>query len=194
LNWHFPKTNWRGGIPYATINPSPEVVKAYLLRDNAERLLDRLRRPGMKDDRPLKSASNSGAAAPEFFHDHHALNEVLRRMLTTRDLNLLIPLLRELNQLLKDHFAREEESDGLYQVVNDAAPQHLEQVQKLLSEHGGFLATVSSLEEKAKACIDKPQDEIFSEIALLCQNLEMHEAMENDILTDALYRDLGESG
>ena len=148
----------------------------------------------MKDDRPVKSAQEPSASASEFFHDHHALNEVLRRMLVTRDLNLMIPLLGELQQLLKDHFAREEESDGLYQVVRDAAPQHLEEVQKLLNEHGGFLTTVSSLEEKAKACVDDPEDQIFSEIALLCQNLEMHEAMENDILTDALYRDLGESG
>ena len=90
--------------------------------------------------------------------------------------------------------ARKEESDGLYQVVSDAAPQHLEQVRKLLAEHSGFLSTVKSLEEKAKACVDEPQDEIFNDVLDLCQNLEMHEAMENDILTDALYRDLGESG
>lgn len=33
MNWHFPKTNWRGGIPCANINPIMEVVKAYLLWD-----------------------------------------------------------------------------------------------------------------------------------------------------------------
>jgi len=148
----------------------------------------------MKDDRPLDSAQEPGVSAPDFIHDHHALNVVLRRMLTTRDLNLLIPLLKELHLLLEEHFAREEESDGLYQVVSDAAPQHLEQVRKLLAEHAGFLSTAKSLEVKAKACVDEPQDEVFSEVLDLCQNLEMHEAMENDILTDALYRDLGESG
>ncbi len=147
----------------------------------------------MKDNRPLDPARKSGSSSSEFFHDHHALNEIMRRMLGTRELNLLIPLLHELNRALEEHFAREEENDGLYQVVRDAAPQHLEQVQKLLDEHGGFLATVKSLEEKAKASID-PQAEIFSEVALLCQDLEVHEAMENDILTEALYRDLGESG
>lgn len=148
----------------------------------------------MKDDRPLDSGQEPGVSAPDFIHDHHELNAVLRRMLTTRDLNLLIPLLKELRHLLEGHFAREEESDGLYQVVSDAAPQHLEQVRKLLAEHSGFLSTVKSLEEKAKACVDEPQDEIFNDVLDLCQNLEMHEAMENDILTDALYRDLGESG
>lgn len=148
----------------------------------------------MKDDQPLKSAAEPGVSSPDFVHDHHALNVVLRRMLSTRDLNLLIPLLKELHHLLEEHFAREEESDGLYQVVSDAAPQHLEQVRKLLAEHCGFLSTVKSLEEKAKACVDDPKTDVFDEVILLCQDLEMHEAMENDILTDALYRDLGESG
>lgn len=148
----------------------------------------------MKDDRSLESASEPVVSPSDFAHDHHALNVVLRRMLSTRDLNLLIPLLNELHQLLEEHFAREEESDGLYQVVSDAAPQHLEQVRKLLAEHSGFLTTVKALEAKAKASVDDPKNDVFDGVILLCQDLEMHEAMENDILTDALYRDLGESG
>ena len=144
----------------------------------------------MQQEKPI----TGGGAPPNYIEDHHALNVILGRVLGTRDLDLLVPLLGELKRLLEEHFSREEKDDGLFQMVRERAPQHLEEIEALQKEHPLFLAMVRDLEEKTRACIDGPMNEIMSGISKLCQDLQIHETRENGVLSDALYRDLGDAG
>lgn len=148
----------------------------------------------MQKDKPISDILKGGSAPPNYIEDHHALNVILGRVLGTRDLDLLVPLLGELQRLLEEHFSREEHDDGLFQMVRDRAPQHMEQIEALQAEHPLFLAAVRDLEKKTRACIDGPVNEIMTGISKLCQDLQVHETRENGVLSDALYRDLGEAG
>lgn len=150
----------------------------------------------MNDQEPVgntTAASKSGKHA-EYFEDHRVLQVVLAKVESTRDLSLLIPLLEELHGLLQRHFAREESKDGLRGVVGQAAPHRLDQLETLLKEHADFLVTTRSIKEKIQACLSGPIPEIYSEIQSLCDRLHMHEETETELLTEALYTDLGESG
>jgi hypothetical protein len=154
----------------------------------------------MDEERPVGNTTTGDVAANKsskhaaYFEDHRALQVVLGRVESTRDLNLLIPLLEELYRLLQGHFAREESEDGLQGVIEKAAPHQLGHLEALLNEHGGFLVTTRSVKEKIQACVSGPMAEIYSEVQVLCDRLQTHEEAETTLLTEALYTDLGESG
>ena len=148
----------------------------------------------MKKDSTTDASRTPRPADVDYFEDHRALKVIIERVRGTHDLHLMIPLLDELHRLLDEHFAREEAANGLYKTVSAAAPHRLERVQELLDQHGDFLKTVRSIRSKTKYLIEVTMAEVFDDVETLCKGLEIHEASENEILSDALYRDLGESG
>jgi len=130
----------------------------------------------------------------EYFEDHRALQVILARVESTRDLDLLIPLLEELHRLLQMHFAREEAADGLQGIVAETAPHQLGHLQELMDQHDGFLTMLISLKQDIRSCLDGPTAKVFSDVQTLCDRLQTHEESETKLLTKALYTDLGESG
>jgi hypothetical protein len=125
--------------------------------------------------------------------EHRQLHEALDRLQATEDIRRIAPLLEELRPRLAEHFASEEEPEGLHQAIGDTAPHLMTSLQQIYEEHREFLATVDRLASEARACCEGPVARILSGIHQLCENLETHEAAETELFTDAVYTDLGDS-
>jgi len=127
----------------------------------------------------------------EIHEEHRLLGEMLRDLEGSRDLFGLPGKLGELRRRLVDHFETEEAADGLYAVVERSGSHLLGRVQQVVDEHARFLATIDQLSASVKACLDGPVQEIRGGIEGLVAALRDHEARETELLSDALYTDLG---
>jgi hypothetical protein len=126
--------------------------------------------------------------------DHHDLKQALVELRHTSELRLLIPQLTRLRAELKEHFDLEEGEDGLAQAIGESAPHHLNRLTKLFEEHVAMLEAVDGIIKRAEDCLDGPVREVFRDVTGLCRHLEEHEANETQLLTDAVFTDLGTSG
>jgi len=123
--------------------------------------------------------------------EHHTLRGLVRRVDEHRDLHTMIPLLTELRKLLEDHFAHEEEADGMADLVRNTIPHRMESVDQLFDEHREFLSDTDLLIERVQACLDGPMREVFERAHTLATALHDHEARETELLSDAMYEDEG---
>jgi len=148
-------------------------------------------------NRPGRTPShgNPVAASPtQIAEEHRRLRELLARIETTRELKPLLELLGELHAELEEHFAHEEAAGGLEDVVDDAAPHLLEQVEGLFEEHRYCLRELDRLRELARSTLEGPVAEVIEGVAGLCHTLHEHEAVETELLSSALYDEIGGSG
>lgn len=139
---------------------------------------------------PDRTARAKGQIA----EDHHGLRQALVQLRGTTELKLLIPQLTRLRAELKEHFDLEEGEDGLAQAIGESAPHHLNRLTKLFEEHVAMLEAVDGIIKRAEDCLDGPVREVLQDVTGLCSHLEEHEANETQLLTDAVFTDLGTSG
>ncbi len=125
--------------------------------------------------------------------DHDAIKEVLGRMQTITDPQVLLPVLNELRGALSEHFAREEEPEGMHEIVASMAPNSVASLQNILAEHEVFTQRLDRLIEETRACVEGPQAGILRETAELTESLHDHEERETALFTDAVFTDLGRS-
>jgi hypothetical protein len=136
----------------------------------------------------------SDTRAPDAIaEEHRSLKRLLKNMESTADLRRLVPMLGELHDLLEEHFLHEEATDGLHATIGSSAPHHLTTLQNLFEEHQDFLDTLTKLDAQARACLDGPLAEILEGIESVSERLRRHEARETELLTDAMFVDLGDS-
>jgi len=133
-------------------------------------------------------------AQGQIAEDHHDLRQALVKLRHTTELELLIPQLTNLRAELQEHFELEEGEEGLAQAIGESAPHHLNRLTKLFEEHVAMLAAVDGIIERAKACLEGPVAELCRDVTGLCGQLEEHEANETQLLTEAVFTDLGTSG
>jgi len=133
-------------------------------------------------------------AQGQIAEDHHDLRRALGRLRQTSELRLLIPQLTRLRTELQEHFELEEGEEGLAQAIGESAPHHLNRLTKLFDEHVTMLAAVDGIIERAEACLEGPVAEVLRDVIGLCSQLEEHEANETQLLTEAVFTDLGTSG
>ena len=126
--------------------------------------------------------------------DHHNLRVTIDQLLQVSELPLVIAHLRRLRTELVDHFKLEEGADGLAQAIGETAPNSLNKLTRLFEEHGEFLDTIEELITQTNACLNGPMAEIHSGIRDLCTKLEAHEVTETELISDAVFTDLGTSG
>ncbi len=125
--------------------------------------------------------------------DHDEIKEILGRMQATTDPHVLLPVLEELRGALREHFAREEEPDGMHEIVTSMAPNSVASLQNILGEHEVFTERLDRLIERARACVEGPMARILHDAAELSESLHDHEARESALFTDAVFTDLGRS-
>ena len=135
--------------------------------------------------------SKNSKAVDALLEEHKDLRELTETICATSDLALLLPMLDELSHELRDHFASEEAPDGLGAVVSESAPHKATAVDHLFAEHADFLTAVRRLHHTVEACLAGPMAEVRTLAAHLCKQLRKHEDKEKDLLTDALYTDIG---
>ena len=143
---------------------------------------------------PSPNPDRTERAQGQIAEDHHDLRQALVELRQTSELRLLIPQLTRLRAELKEHFDLEEGEDGLAQAIGESAPHHLNRLAKLFEDHVALLEAVDGIIKRAEDCLDGPIREVLRDVTGLCSHLEEHEAYETQLLTDAVFTDLGTSG
>ncbi len=144
-------------------------------------------------EEPSKTTSIDKAWEASIEQDHHEIKEILERLDATTDPQVTLPLLEELRGALLEHFEREEEPDGLHEIIASMAPNTVASLQNVLGEHQDFIVRLDSLIARARACLEGPLAEIARDSAALTNSLRDHEARETALFTDAVFTDLGRS-
>lgn len=116
--------------------------------------------------------------------EHKALAEHFERLATTTELDGLDSALAGLLQTLPAHFAHEEETDGFFDQVLDRSPRYRDHVLRLIREHGELNELISRVHDRVVA--------LRAALHGLGKRLQAHEAVEQELLMDSIYTDLGE--
>ena len=101
-------------------------------------------------------------------------------------------MLVDLKDHLEVHFAHEE-FGGYFSEVREVAPRFAQQIESLESQHVSFLKTIGDICQR----LDKPAaatnswPEIAADFDLFVLDFHRHEAKENELLQEALLRDVG---
>ena len=123
---------------------------------------------------------------------HRELRELLGAVEASAELTQLVPLLEQLRSELQAHFADEErEEGGLAEAVGASAPRHLRRLEELLGEHAHLLETVDELIVRGGALLHGAVRDVVRDTRALGRQLRRHEARETELLTDAVYADIG---
>jgi hypothetical protein len=137
--------------------------------------------------------SDEAQAARQRIHDEHRqLKALLETVSSARDLTTLVPLLVELRPLLGSHFAHEEAADGLREAVTGPHPRLDERVDAILAEHRTFLDDLGDILERSREVQNVTIPNLLLDVADLTRRLHDHEIRETELLTDAMYTDLGD--
>lgn len=118
--------------------------------------------------------------------DHRSIRELLAALGGSERVGELTGLLEELRGMLDTHFAFEESETGMRVVVADQSPERMPELEALFHEHGEIRGDVARLLETSQACL-RLRDALVGRI-------KRHEAQEAELLSSALYDDIGGSG
>lgn len=108
------------------------------------------------------------------------------------DPNAIREAIGHLCQLVKSHFAHEEEGGYMREAIQ-RAPRITKRAEKLLEEHEMMLAAIKELCETARRADDAEitSGELKSAFTAFINELSQHEAGENSILQEAYTDDIG---
>ncbi len=120
--------------------------------------------------------------------DHRELGQLLRELEHAESRDGLTELLSGLHAVLRRHFAREVEKDGLFEIIENRAPRHREKLQSLAVRHTELLAEIQDLTKRSQASDDS---DLIDGVSAFTRHLQEHEREESDLLIDALSTDLG---
>ncbi|MCH8043150.1 MAG: hemerythrin domain-containing protein [Planctomycetes bacterium] len=101
-------------------------------------------------------------------------------------------MLLDLKDRLELHFAHEE-FGGYFSEVRDIAPRFSRQIDTLKQQHIEFLSTIDAIGER----LDRPSDSttwrpaIAADFDLFVDVFQRHESEENELIQEALQRDVG---
>jgi hypothetical protein len=141
--------------------------------------------------RPSTATPRGPAARRRIDDEHRQLGELLRSLTHTRELGRLNLQLGELRELLIAHFAGEEGEEGLHAVVAEGASHRLPNLQHLFEEHRELLAQVERLAADAAELAAGPIARLHEGVLALAESLRHHEAVEEELFSEAFYRDIG---
>jgi hemerythrin len=82
--------------------------------------------------------------------DHGRLDGLVRRLREAKDVPAVASALEALNQLLTEHFAHEEHAKGFYGMLGAGAPQHRDELARMIAEHEELLRLCHRAQERAK--------------------------------------------
>ena len=119
-----------------------------------------------------------------------ALKQVLTQR--TADIGEVVRRLRELSDMIDEHFKSEEESECFEELVNHA-PRVLGKVNELLGEHGELRAEIVGLVQRATDCdgSDSCWKQLSDDFAKFMVRLMRHEDIENELVQAVFTEDIG---
>lgn len=132
-------------------------------------------------------------ARKRLLEEHRRVNGLTQGLRKTRDLELLLAHVTELQGRLPEHFAREEEeSTGFFASVCESAPRHVHRVKELTAEHRQLLVDLEALAVRLRDCLQGPVAEALSAAARFGRHLRRHEIDEHDLMMEVFNTDLGQ--
>jgi len=138
--------------------------------------------------------------------EHRALRTQLDLVAAATTREGLLERLRPLPKMLLEHFAFEEQSDGLHDDLQDRCPTAAPKLALLHDDHKQILGELDSLCQLLRSPADDPgntesgeaAEELGAsaarELALWLQKLRNHESAESRIVADIYYTDEGGRG
>jgi isocitrate lyase len=108
--------------------------------------------------------------------DHGRLAALLGRIEGASDLDALGASLDELVRMLTEHFAHEEHAKGFYGLLGASAPEHRQELSRMVQEHRDILGSAKGLLERTKA--PGPSSDVARQSAELSARLLEHETRE----------------
>lgn len=112
--------------------------------------------------------------------EHRRLMALVSLLEAEREISKLPAMLRELHDLLVDHFAHEQFPGGLYEQLGAYGSQHHAELRELIREHCSVLSAARALVEHA----ERPQADtrLLCEVAQLIEVLRTHEIKEHRLV------------
>ncbi len=120
----------------------------------------------------------------EVVEEHARIKELLGQLSADGDVGSLGQAIGELVELLREHFAREEEPAGFFESVDQAAPRHSTTIDTLRDDHSVMLLELEGIEADWR--------QLVTRLELLSVHLSEHEQVEHDLMMDAFFVDMGE--
>jgi hypothetical protein len=95
--------------------------------------------------------------------------------------------------MLEQHFAGEEASDGLFEMLRENAPERQRAIEDLAQQHRDMLSRIRTLTELAQTEGLETDEEIVEQAHRIADAFGEHEAAENALLLDVFNTDIGGS-
>lgn len=132
----------------------------------------------------VKTRMTSDTRPSEQIHEEHGgIKTLLTRLEGAGSVQELLGTVEVLRSTLTGHFAFEESDDGMASVVRDNAPERMDELEALFEEHGALSKALDALEALTHDLV-KSRDAFVARV-------RKHEEKESDLLSGALYDDLG---
>jgi hypothetical protein len=138
------------------------------------------------------STNRAEGSHQQIHQEHESIKGILQKISSTTDIKVLVPQLRELRNVLADHFRHEEAPGGLRDAVLGSQPHLDNRIDEILGEHRVFLDDIDDLLARSQEVLDVTLPNLLLDVTDLTRRLHDHEIRETEILTDAKYTDLGD--
>lgn len=141
---------------------------------------------------PAKGA-RGGASIDEVLDQHRTVRRLVDELRCSSDLRQVMSALDGLRAFLADHFRVEAEPQGFYDTILQSAPWFEGRANRLVADHAAIEAEIEAVREQARALLEGPVSQVFARVDALGRRIGDHEADENQLLSDALYEEVGGS-
>ena len=126
--------------------------------------------------------------ANDTFEEHHTIRGLLGALQALDKPDQLAEVVTQLLVLLPQHFAHEEEEDGVFAYVRQQDPRRGHDLDRFVEEHARFNEILADLERS----IHVDGERAVTLARSLGQALAAHEAQENEVVMSALYDEIGD--
>ncbi len=132
------------------------------------------------------------ANAARIVDEHRQISGLLGQLAKANDADTIASVAGALYDLLCEHLPHEESETGLRAAVLGASPHLYERLDAILAEHPALLKSVLKLRDEASVGGDV--DALSAAAAGVVAALRDHEARESQLMSAALWEDVGGEG
>ena len=147
----------------------------------------------MSDQSP-RPAPGGPFTRQDIDREHQTIRDLVHRMDSTLDIEMLWNEVRRLQPLLREHFDSEESAGGFFATVRERLPGNFHRVDNLQHEHDAFARELAALDAACRVCLEGPIADVCRKARLFAQRIRAHEDQEIELLGDAFLTDLGGRG
>jgi hemerythrin len=121
--------------------------------------------------------------------EHDQIRVILHTIESTESIDAAASLLREHLSMISRHFAREEETGGLYDTILEEAPHHERRLATLRAQHGELLAKITTLLRDVEN--DESSTDHLDRARSIAKMIVAHETEEGSLLLEVFNTDIG---